>query len=226
MRASLQDLGTGPGTLATAQPRRLPAMPGGLPTTRQPATQRVDVAPINRVMACMAGFFRLEAEALAAAQQLSRTHGLTRAQCVLLGPVDATPRRFERYARQWASPWQANGRPPWSAHWRWAGAGLLLGALLAAGWWLPDWHLPDDFYWPTLAATPLAGAGLVALAKTLWRQVPRPRRFDQRVREQLASGAWAVVVHGVPWDRQAGVVALLRGSSLKWCGEAAPAQRL
>ncbi|OGA97195.1 MAG: hypothetical protein A3E25_20575 [Burkholderiales bacterium RIFCSPHIGHO2_12_FULL_69_20] len=224
MRVSLQDLGTAPGSPAPA--RRPSAMPGSQPTVRMAEPPRADAAPINRVLACMAGFFRLEAEALAAAQQLARTHGLSRAQCVLLGPVDATPRRFDRHARRWASPWQTNGRPPWSDHWRRAGAVLLLGALLAAVWWWPDWHLSDDLYWPTLAATPLAGAGLVALVTAFWRRVPRPRRFDLRVREQLASGAWAVVVHDVPAERQAGVVALLRGSSLKWCGEAAPAQRL
>ncbi|MDO9285906.1 MAG: hypothetical protein Q7U26_13470 [Aquabacterium sp.] len=228
MRASLQDLGTGPGRLAPA--RRLPAMPGSQPnaprTAPLTAPPPADAAPINRVLACMAGFFRLEAEAQAAAQQLSRAHGLSRAQCMLLGPADATPRRFERRARQWASPWQASGRPPWSERWRHAGALLLLGALLAALWWWPDWHLSDDLYWPSLVATPLAGAGLVALVAMFWRRAPRPRRFDQRVREQLASGAWAVVVHDVPAQRQAGVVALLRASSLKWCGEAAPAQRL
>lgn len=226
MRATQQPVGTRPGTQATEWPHRLPAMPGSRPVMRQPAMQSVDVAPITRVMACMAGFFRLEAEAQAAVQQLTRAHGLSRAQCVLLSPVDAGPHRFERNARRWASPWQANGRPPWSDHWRRAGAVLMLGALLATVWWWPDWHVADDMYWPTLAATPLAGAGLVALVMAFWRQVPRPRRFDQRVREQLASGAWAVVVHGVPTNRQASVVALLRGSSLKWCGEAAPAQRL
>lgn len=224
MRASLQDLRTGPDSSAPA--RRLPAMPGSQPTLRLAAPPRPDVAPINRVLACMAGFFRLETEALAAAQRLIRSHGLSRAQCVLLGPVDATPRRFERHARQWASPWQANGRAPWSDHWRRAGGLLLLAALLAAVWWWPDWQLSDDLYWPTLAAAPLASVGLVALARSFWRRVPRPCRFDQRVHEQLASGAWAVVVHDVPADRQPAVVALLRGSSLKWCGEAAPAQRL
>lgn len=226
MHASQQPVGARAGTLVTEWPHRLPAMPGSRPVTWLPAKQALDVAPITRVMACMAGFFRLEAEALAAAQQLTRAHGLSRTQCLLLSPIDASPHRFERKARQWASRWQANGRAPWSDHWRQIGSVLMLGALLAAVWWWPDWHVADDLYWPTLAATPLAGAGLVALVMAIWRQVPRPRRFDQRVREQLASGAWAVVVHGVPADRQAVVVALLRGSSLKWCGEAVPAQRL
>ena len=226
MHASQQPAGTRPGTLDTEWPHRMPTMTGRRPVMRQPAKQLIDVTPLTRAMACMAGFFRLEAEALAAAQQLTRTHGLSRGQCVLLGPVDATPRRFERKARQWTGPWQANRRAPWSDHWRQTGAVLLLGALLAAVCWFSDWHLSRDLYWPTLAATPLAGAGLVALVTAFWRRVPRPRRFDLRVREQLASGAWAVVVHDVPAKRQADVVALLRASSLKWCGEAAPAQRL
>lgn len=224
MRASLQDLVTGPDSLAPA--RRLPAMPGSQPTVRLTETTPAEAAPINRVLACMAGFFRLEAEALAAAQQLTRTHGLSRAQWVLLRPVDATTHRFARNARQWAIPWQANGHLPGPDRWRLAGAVLLLGAVLAASWWLPDWQLPDDLHGPVLAVTLLAGAALVALVMAFWRPVPRPRRFDQRVREQLASGAWALVVHDVPAERQAGVVALLRASSLKWCGEAAPAQRL
>lgn len=220
MHASLQP--AGPALLASEQQHRRPVTPG----SDASAPRGADTAPVNRLMACMAGFFHQEAEALAAVQQLTQVHGLRRTQQVLLRPADASSWRFERGARQWAGSWQTDGRPPRAGHWRQAGLGLLLSTLLLAAWWLPEWRLPDDWFWSSLGAAALLGVGLIAFGGPIWRKVPRPRRFDQRVRDQLAGGAWAVVVHGVPWDRQAGVVALLRGSSLTWCGEAAPAQRI
>lgn len=182
-------------------------------------------APIHRAMACIAGFYRQQHEASSTLRQLEQVARLSPGQCVVLGPGDAAPRHFERSARQWAGPWQASGAPPRTALWRWVGLALLLAPLPAALWWLQDEPGPDELYWAIASTAVLLGGGLLAFGGSGWRKPRRPRRFDRHVLRQLADGAWAVVVHGVPFERQPVVVDLLRQGGVGWCGEPGPTKR-
>ena len=104
-------------------------------------------------------------------------------------------------------------------------AGLSVLAL-AIGWWVLESETP-------LLAT-LVGLVVLMLAAALlgdrllwpWTDPPRVRRFETSVQHQLSQGDWALVVHRIPRDRQAGVMALLRGDSLRWCAVARPSTRL
>ena len=97
---------------------------------------------------------------------------------------------------------------------------------LAIGWWVLESETP-------LLAT-LVGLVVLMLAAALlgdrllwpWTDPPRVRRFETSVQHQLSQGDWALVVHRIPRDRQAGVMALLRGDSLRWCAVARPSTRL
>lgn len=67
------------------------------------------------------------------------------------------------------------------------------------------------------AAATWGGAAAGACLAWLSRRLPHRVGFSRIVRRQLAGGRWALVVHGVPWERQAGSVALLRESGLDRC---------
>ena len=67
------------------------------------------------------------------------------------------------------------------------------------------------------AAATLGGAAAGACLAWLPRRLPHREDFSRIVRRQLAAGRWALLAHGVPWERQAGSVALLRESGIDWC---------
>lgn len=219
---------TTPSTLqvAGADASTEPALPQAAAVQGPPAVAAPATAPIRRTMACIAGFYRQQHEASSTLRQLEQVAQLAPGQCVVLGPQDATPRHFERSARQWAGPWQASGAPPRTAVWRWLGMALLLVPLPAALWWSLDESGLDEVYWAVSTVAVLLGAGLLAFGGSGWRKPRRPGRFDRHVLRQLTGGAWAVVVHGVPFERQPVVVDLLRQGGVGWCGEPAPKRRL
>jgi len=182
--------------------------------------------PVHRPLSCMAGFFGGEAAARAAVHQLRLHHGLQSSQFVLLSPRDAAPASFARLARRWSGRWHDGEAPGGDFRWRLAGlAGslvLLLGGLVA----LLDDNLPSG-------ALMMAGLGAIlgvllvaTLAALNWPEPMRIRRFETSVQQQLADGYWCLVAHNLPWGRQAGVVALLRGDSLRWCAVAQPGAKL
>jgi hypothetical protein len=58
------------------------------------------------------------------------------------------------------------------------------------------------------------GCGAMAL---VGYQRPQYRRFDRRLRRELAKGRWLVLLHGVPPQRQEGLVSFVCSRSHRWC---------
>jgi len=184
--------------------------------------------PVDRLLSCIAGFYGDEEQARSKAEQIRQEHGLGSAQLVLLSPRDAARKQFSRLAGLWAGHWPAGRQSLVDGH---LSTALLAVAVLAlAGWGTVLWSDDPGIFSqaPTLAwlGGPL-GLGLVA-AWLLQRKSTRPhvRRFESRVQQQLAQGHWALVVCKLPWAQQAGVLALLRTGSLRWCAVAEPSARL
>ena len=193
---------------------------------RNEGTDAAEAVPIDRVLPCIAGFFTTESAAQMTAQQLQLVQGLSPSQLRLAGPADASRFRFGRVARQWTPRPSADdtfrGGKLWFAA---ALGGLLAGAAFAA--WLVldvDPSARQHVLPATLAV--LAGAATGAGVARLLRRGSQPGQFDRIVRRQLAAGRWALVVNGVPWAQQSGVLSLVRANSLKWCAMAPAPYRL
>jgi hypothetical protein len=170
----------------------------------------------------MAGFYGQESDARAAAGRMRHDQGLRSAQVLLLGPHDAAAARFAKQARRWAGGPQSGLGVPWAL----AGLAGLLALAVAAGNWLVETDMSNGMFWLVLLLAVLSGGLIAGLAAASWPEPPRVRRFENSIQQQLGEGFWALVVHGVPVGRQPAVVALLRGSSLRWCAVALPASRL
>lgn len=194
---------------------------------RAPEAQAVD-----RMLQCIAGFYEDESQARQALLELRDVHHLSSSQVLLMGPRDASPARFAWRSRQWAGRWSTEGRQ----HAGDLGMSALLGALLAGVVAVlllvlefgapvamsPRWWRPAGWLVAAVLAGAAVGAGSVALADG----TQRPRQFDGNVKRQLAAGRWAVVAHGMPMGRQAGVLSLLRASGRHWSAVAKSMQRL
>jgi hypothetical protein len=192
--------------------------------SRSKVTDAAEAVPIDRVPPCIAGFFTAESAAQMTAQQLQRVQGLLPSQLTLAGPADASRFRFGRVARQW-KPRSAAGDSVgkvWTAA---VPGGMLAGAAVAA-WLVLDVDLAAQEHALLATLAVLAGAATGAGVSRLLRRASQPGRFDRVVRRQLAAGRWALVVSGVPWAQQAGVLSLVRASSLKWCAMAPAPYRL
>ena len=185
-----------------------------------------DDTPIDRMLACIAGFYAREADGLNALRQLRHAHGLLPSQVLLLHPGDARLMRFGRLARRWRDSLDLGTRCATMDRWLAACSGAVLGALAATAWMLSDAGLPDSEQMLMLLLATALGAVRGAAATGRWARSPRPDRFNGNVRQQLARGCWAVVAHDVPWTRQAGVVSLLRAGSDKWCAVAPRSARI
>ncbi len=178
--------------------------------------------PADCALACIAAFYPSESAMRDAVRILLSQHGLKPPQLALLGPRHADPAVFARQTLRWSGA-RADGSalPQLLA----IAAGLSILALVI-GWWV----LASD----TPLVAMLVGLVVLALAAGLlgdrllwpWGDPPRARRFETSVRHQLSQGVWALVVYRIPRSRQAGVVALLRGASLRWCAVARPSTRL
>ena len=184
--------------------------------------------PVDRLLSCIAGFYGNEEQARNKAAQIQRAHGLAGAQLVLLSPRDAPRQQFSRLAKQWAGHWPAGRQSPVGGH---LSTGLLaLAILLLLGWGTVMWSDDPGFFSQSPALAWLGGSmGLGLVAVWLFqrkRTRPHVRRFESRVQQQLAQGHWALVVCKLSWAQQAGVLALLRAGSLRWCAVAEPSARL
>ena len=182
--------------------------------------------PIHCPLSCMAGFFENEAAARAAMYQLRLLHGLQSSQFVLLSPRDAAPASFARLARRWSGRWHDRGAPSGDLRWRLAGLAGSLVLLLAGLVGVMDVSLPPGLLMMAGLGAVLGVSLVAALAALHWPEPPHVRRFETQVQRQLADGCWGLVAHNLPWGRQAGVVNLLRGSSLRWCAVPQPGAKL
>ena len=180
----------------------------------------------DRRWACIAAFYAGESAMRESARDLRQHHGLDASQLVMMGPRDAEPGRFARHRLRWTGRW-SGGHPDEPGFWRWraGAAGALVLGIAAAGWALQS-DLPFAGLLVGLMAAALVAVVLGRHLVVPWSDPPRARRFETTVRRQLSQGAWALVVHRMPRDRQAGVVALLRRASLRWCAVAGPSMRL
>lgn len=197
----------------------------------QPANEAAnDVDPAatpDRVLSCMAGFYRNEAQARAVLRQVRQAQGLLPTQSMLLSPADASLLRFARMSRLWASGHGGERSRRIGDGWMAGALGASLAilaalALLGRGW------LPFDTWQVLMLLIALGLVGLLGVGLlTLGVSRPRPaHRFDEQVRRQLGLGYWALVAHRVPWAAQAGVITLLRSTSRRWCAMASHSQRL
>jgi hypothetical protein len=187
--------------------------------------------PPDRVLQSIGAFYASDAAAQQVAHQLHLELGLSARCCMQLGPADATPWRFGPLTRQWRGPRGAI-EPGWYTDFGIVTAlcALLVG-LAATVWLVLDLDLgpTDDREMMTrmlLLLVMLCGVTIAAMAFTLPRRRRVAVRFDRMVHQQLTAGRWALVVHGVPWQRQAEVLALLRSSSQSWCAAWPPTRRL
>lgn len=188
---------------------------------------------IDRALQCMAGFFTREDDAAAAVRRLLDEHHLTASQVLLLAPRDRSRLRFARLARAWARRKPIAGQSEIADRVLGALAGSVLGGVATALWitldmteWQSDpeasWSLPLALMFGGIVLAAALGAGLVQ-----WFDgTHRPLRFNGSVKRQLAAGHWAVVVHNVPWPRQADVLNTIQRSSQLWSASAQRMQRL
>lgn len=203
------------------RPNGLPSAPAAVAAQTNRTSQ-----PIHRPLSCMAGFFENEASARAAMHQLRLLHGLQSSQFVLLSPRDAAPETFARLARRWSGRWHHGGASGGDFRWRLAGLVGSLLLLLAGLVWVMDDSLPPGLLMMAGLGAVLLVSLVAALAALHWPEPPHVRRFETSVQKQLVEGCWGLVAHNLPWGRQAGVVALLRGNSLRWCAVAQPGAKL
>lgn len=165
----------------------------------------------------LAGFHASEVEALTTVHQLADPLGLQANQVVLLQPRDAAWHRFAHRARQW------NRRPHGQGGTSIRSLGLVamltaLGAVLTTAALLEQNEFVSfEIQLAAMAAAALFGAILAAsLAVLLHRQQPQFKDFDLTVRHKLSQGSWVVLVHDLPWARQAGVVDVISRRSTGW----------
>jgi hypothetical protein len=177
-------------------------------------------------LACIAGFYGELAHVREAARQLQADLGLQPSQMVMLSPRDAGSTQFALKSRRWSGGWRARAQAgsvsPGAVV---ALAGLLMLSIGVGGWVLAA-EASDGLLLLGISLAVVCGGLAAGLAVSFWTGPPRRRRFETSVQQQLAEGCWAVVVHGVAGPRQAAVVDLLRGGSLRWCAVVAPAARL
>lgn len=210
---------------ASAGPLRPP------PAGRSPQAGPVSNLPgqtADRPLSCIAGFYGDEWMARRTAKMMRHEYGLSTAQLVLLSPRDAPSEKFARMAELWAGQWPVRRQSVLN---RRTGLALLSAVLLLlVGWAAVLWAKDQSFFSHALNLAwlgGLLGLGVVAFW-TLHQPNSRPhaRRFESRVQQQIADGHWALVVCKLPRAHQAGVLALLRTNSLRWCAVAESSAKL
>ncbi len=173
--------------------------------------------PYGRAFTTLAGICPGASEAQAVARQLTQAFGLAPTQVSVMGPAEGGWLRFRLRARQWAQGADAEGRSWFDDRSLMA----LLGGVAAVG---------TVFAWLALDEAALNGAAMLFLLlltlgltlvcvymAVLGRQQPQYRRFDRKLRRELARGRWVVLLHDVPPLRQEGLVSFVCSRSQRWC---------
>ena len=173
----------------------------------------------GRELRVAASFCETQHEAVWLYRRLRAHPRLSDNQVQLLGPVDATSRRFLRRRHTWDSLrplWQrAASTSPWAL----LQASTLLGLLLGLGFGLLTGLSIVETLVATLLGTLLTlGSGLV-LRPLISRAAQLPR-FDQVLQHRLARGQYAVVVICVRDPAAASeAIASMRSVGVYWCAE-------
>jgi hypothetical protein len=189
-------------------------------TAGQARPERVQAgagASIDRVLDSVAGFFQSESQAQETLRRLNLTEGLLDAQVLLLGPTDAAWLPFMLHTRRWVCRPRQDRQPWFRDVWLAALVGALVAVLLCAVSLSLDDGLPLFAALPAFTLAALTGAAAGVGAGWWSKQPAHLEQFAGIVRKQLGAGRWVLLVHGVPWERQARAVALLREDSLNWC---------
>ncbi len=171
--------------------------------------------PISRRLSRAAGFYRQEVDAVLAARRLRARGGLAAAQVSVMQRDDAV----HRAARRAVAPKRSVSAAA-------IGAGGAAALAAVAVLLEPALHGLDGIL--LLLGMAITGGVLGTAVDVVVGWGPlgfghRRRRFDRMVDQQLADGAWVVLVHSVghlPPARQALVLEMLRESSYKWCADA------
>ena len=183
---------------------RVPALVYPLPT-------------IGHVLDSVAGFFVSAADAQGAMRQLAATQLLQPSQLLLLAPDDASWFSFTLRSRHWANRAQEESQAWFGDVWLVGSAGAVLAGLASATTLSLQGGLAVYLAVLVFATATLSGAAAGACLAWLSRRLPHLEAFCGIVRRQLTDGRWVLVVHGVPWERQAASVAIVREHGLDWC---------
>jgi len=158
-------------------------------------------------------------------RRLRQAAGLQARDLVVLKPDDASPFRFDHAARAWRK-----GRAPERGlrrEHRSVGAvvGALLVGMMSWGMTLMDVRQTATAAMVAFLIGALWGAAIGFVVVMLLERLPKVYRFDRQVQRHLKSGTHGVVVVNVPDERQAEVLAVVRGNSRAWCAEAPRAKQ-
>lgn len=204
-------------------------MPSTLPVqtmlTRLAPETLSQVAQGQRQIERIAGFCGDAEHTQRLYRRLRQAAGLQAKDLVVLKPEDASPFRFDRAARAWAK-----GRAPERGLRReHRSIGAVVGALavgvLSWGMTLMDVRQTATAAMVAFLIGALWGAVIGWVVVMLVERLPKVYRFDRQVQRHLKAGTHGVVVVHVPEDRQAEVLAAVRGNSRAWCAEAPRAKR-
>lgn len=158
-------------------------------------------------------------------RRLRQTAGLQARDLVVLKPDDASTFRFDHAARAWRK-----GRAPERGlrrEHRSVGAvvGALVVGILSWGMTLMDVRQTATGAMVAFLVGALWGAAIGFVVVMLLERLPKVYRFDRQVQRHLKAGTHGVVVVNVPDERQAEVLAVVRGNSRAWCAEAPRAKQ-
>lgn len=172
---------------------------------------------IGHLLDSVAGFFGSQADAQEVLRRMSRTQALRPSQALLLGPADASWWSFRLRTRRWANrAWQDN--QIWFGDaWLVASIGALLAGVASAMHLSLQESMPVALTFLAFALATLAGAAAGGCGAWLSNRPAYLEAFSGIVRQQLVAGRWVLVVYGVPWEHQAGSVALLRECGIDGC---------
>ena len=173
----------------------------------------------GRELRVAASFCETQDEAVWLYRRLRAQPRLSEDQVQLLGPVDATPRRFLQRRHTWDSLRPLSQRAASTSAWALLQASLLLGLLLGLGLGLLTGLSIIETLVATLLGT-LLTLGIGMVLRPLISKAAQHRHFDQVLQHRLARGQYAVVVTGVR-DPAAAIQAIvaMRSVGLYWCAE-------
>ena len=224
--SSLPPLGASPITLPSLSHPEVHAKPAGGFCRVFRARQGSDESDLlaarlqaGRELRVAASFCETQDEAVWLYRRLRAHPRLSDDQVQLLGPIDATPRRFLHRRHTWDSLRPLSQRAASTSPWGLLQASMLLGLLLGLGLGLLTGLSIIETLVATLLGT-LLTLGIGMVLRPLISKTAQHRRFDQVLQHRLAQGQYAVVVIEVRDPAAASqAIAAMRSVGVYWCAE-------